>query len=168
MIVTDRAAQRQSHENRGHRLGAVNGVAHQNFVVDGTAFAGRHVATVESGGDALFDGRFGEQVAGKLLDRELIESLVLVEGVDDPLAILPQRAFVVEMQAVRVAIPHQVEPITRHVFAESFRLEQPIDHAFVRTRLVVVQERIDLGRRRRQAGQIERRAADQRRFLRWS
>jgi hypothetical protein len=45
----------------------------------------------------------GKEIAGDLLDRELVEGLVLVEGGDDPVAIGPDVAEVVEVEPVGVA-----------------------------------------------------------------
>src|SRR6185503_4865964 len=42
---------------------------------------------IEPGGNFLFEGRVGKEVAGELFDRELIKRHVFIEGLDDPLAI---------------------------------------------------------------------------------
>ena len=91
--------------------------------------------------------------------------LVAVEGVDDPVAVGPDLAVVVEVQAVGVAVAGGVEPEPRHVLAVAGRLEQAVDDLLVSLRRRVGQEGVDLFEGRRQAGQVERHAADQGRLL---
>ncbi len=43
-----------------------------------------HVVPVEAGGDLLLPRRVREQIAGELLDRELVEGQVAVEGARSP------------------------------------------------------------------------------------
>ncbi len=90
-----------------HRHGGfdpVGGVDDLVFRRDEAAFRGGRIAAVEAGGDPLFEGRFRQQVAGELLDGELVEGHVGIEGVDHPVAVRPDRAVVVEVEAVGVGI----------------------------------------------------------------
>ena len=86
----------------------------------------------------------GQQVAGELLDDEPVERLVGVEGVDDPVAVGPGLAIVVEVQAVGVAVAGGVEPEPRHVLAVAGRVEQAVDDLLVSLLRRVGQERVDL------------------------
>ena len=104
----------------------------------------------------------GQQIARKLLDRELIEGLIAVEGVDHPIAIGPDFAIVVEMDAVRVGVAGGIEPVARPMFAPALRGEQLIDVVLVGVGRGVVDECFDLLGRRRQARQIEAQAPGQR------
>ncbi len=101
------------------------------------------MAAIESGGDDLVEGRLGEQIAGKLLDDELVERLVPVEGADDPVAIGPDLAVVVEVQAVGVAVPGGVEPEPRQVLAVLGGFQEPVDDPLIGTLGAIVQERVD-------------------------
>ena len=109
---------------------------------------------------------FGQQVAGQLLDRELVERLVVVEGVDHPVAVGPDLAVVVDVDAVRVGVAGGVEPVAAAMLAPVRRSQQLID-------VLLVSASGDLGSRRRepgpprrpgrrQAGQVEADAAGQR------
>ena len=100
-------------------------------------------------------GRAGQHVAGELLDRELIERHVGVEGVDDPIAIRPDRARPVLLVAVGVGVAGQVEPAPRPALAVMRRSQQSIDQRLVGSRRWVVDEGVDLFGRRRQADQVE-------------
>ena len=100
--------------------------------------------------------RFGQQVAGQLLDRELVERHVAVEGVDDPVAIGPDLAVVVEVDAVRVGIAGGVEPVAAAVLAPVRRRRAAGRPASRRRRATVsltnASTSAGLGR---QAGQVE-------------
>ena len=121
------------------------------------------MVAVEAGGDLLVERRVRQQVAGELLDRELVERHVAVEGVDHPVAPAPHRPVAVALVAVGVGVAGARRASGRHALAVARRGEQAIDHLLVGVRRLVREEGIDLRGRRRQAGQVERDAADQRR-----
>ena len=101
-----------------------------------------------------------KHVARDLLDREPVEGHVRVEGVDHPVAVGPDRAAVVLLVAVGVGVAREVEPVARPALAVVRRGEQAIDEPFVGVGTFVGQKRVDLRGRRRQAGQVERDAAE--------
>ena len=106
----------------------------------------------------------GQQVAGDLLADELVVRLVVVERVDDVVAIAPGvRVGEVPRRAGRLAVAGDVEPVPAPAFAERGRGEQPVDDLLEGVGRRVVDEGVDLLGRRRQAGQVERDPADQRR-----
>jgi hypothetical protein len=82
-----------------------------------------------------------------LLDNELVERLVVVEGIDHVIAIQPDRPLIIQVQAVRVAISRHIEPIPRLLFAKPRRLQQLIDEPFISVGRSVCQKRIDFHRR---------------------
>ena len=104
-----------------------------------------------------------QHVAGHLLPDEAAIGLVRVEGPDDVIAIGPGviAAFVLVV-AVRVAVVDHVEPVPAPALAVARRRQQAIDQLLVGVRRVVLDEGVDLLRRRRQAVQVEGQAADQR------
>ena len=104
----------------------------------------------------------GQQVAGQLLDREAVEGHVLIEGLDDPIAIGPDLAVIVEVDAVAVGIAGGVEPVAGPMFAPMRRLHQAVGQLLVGLRRRVVDKGLDHLRRRRQAGQIETQPPGQR------
>ena len=108
VVVARRAAGRESEPHRGHRLDAILGVDRFILGRNRSALARGGQATVETGGDFLVDGRFGQQVAGHLLDRKPVERHVLFERVDHPIAVGPDRAVVVDVDAVGVGVAHGV------------------------------------------------------------
>ena len=106
-------------------------------------------------------GRLGQQVSGKLLDREPVERLVVVEGRDDPVAPLPHVSAAVDVETVRVGVTGQVQPLHRHAFAVVRGVEQAVDLLLVGVRAGVGEELPHIGGLWRQARQIETQSAQQ-------
>ena len=161
VVVADRAARGEAHPDAHGGLGAVDGVAEEQLFVDRAAFAGGDVATVEAAGDALLAGHVRQEVAGELPGGELIEGQVVVEGLHDPVAVGPHAALVVEVQAVGIGVAGGVEPAAGHVFAVADGTEQALHDAFIGARGGVLEEGVDLGRRGRQAREVEGHATDE-------
>ena len=102
-------------------------------------------------------------VAGELLEDEAVVRLVGVEGADDVVAVAPGVGpRFVELVAVGLGVAGEVEPVpapalavvrARRAAGRSPSRRRPGDLSF--------DERVDLLRRRRQAGQVERDAADE-------
>ena len=111
--------------------------------------------TVEGGGEFLVAGGTGEEVAGELLDDELIDGEVVVEGFDDPIAVGPGIGFDIGLVAEGIGVAGDIEPRRGHAFAEAGRGEQAIDDSFFRGGGGVGEEGIELGLGRRQSGEIE-------------
>ena len=106
----------------------------------------------------------GERVAGELLEDEPGERRVAVERADHVVAIGPGgRPRQVGLVALALAEPDDVEPVPAPALAVMGRGQQPVDQR-------LVGQRVGIGRRTRrpasgvgrQAGQVERDAADQR------
>ena len=71
--------------------------------------------------------RARQQVAGDLLDDELVVGQVAVEGVDDPVAVEADLARLVLLVAVGVGVAGGVEPDPAPALAVVRRVQQPID-----------------------------------------
>ena len=160
-VVALDACHRQAHPSRRDGVDPITGIDGQELVGDHAALGRGRVAPVETRGDELCIRRILEQVTSQLLDRELVEGLVVVEGLDDPVAVAPHRALVVQVQPVGVRVACEVEPAARHVLAEARRGEQAVDLALVGVRPVVGEEGVQLLGRRLEAGQVVRQAAQQ-------
>ena len=68
---------------------------------------------MKPGGDALVCGGIRQQVTGDLFDRELIEWHILIECLDDPVAVGPDRSRVVFFVTIGVRISGEIEPFAR-------------------------------------------------------
>ena len=130
------------------------------FFVDAAFLVDLGVA-MEAGGDFLAFGGVGQEVAGELLDGELVEGHVGVEGVDDPVAEFPDLAGGVDGIAVAVGVAGLVEPPAAPAFAVVGALEEAVDEFGVGLVGGVGEEGGDFFRGRGEAGEVERDAADE-------
>ncbi len=106
------------------------------------------------------------QISGDLMDDELVEREVAVEGIDDPVAIAPGLGQLatggagLRVGVVVVGIAGHVEPVPRPALAIGRRGQEPIDDLLERRGRTIGNERRDLFRGWREAGQVERGATD--------
>ena len=70
-------------------------------------------------------------------------------------------AVAIDLIAVGVRVPREVEPVHREVFAEARMPKQPVDDFLVGVGRVVIHEPVNLGQRRRQPGEIKRQPTNQ-------
>lgn len=104
VIVALRAIGGEAEVDPADGLDAVCGIEGEVFFVDGSTFIGGDVAALESGGDELLGGGIGEEISSDLVGGELVEREVVVEGGDDPIAVGPHFAIVIEVHAMGVGI----------------------------------------------------------------
>ncbi len=103
------------------------------------------------------------QVARDLLLQEAVVGQVGVERFDDVVTEPPSvELVVVEFMTVRFGPAHQVQPVSPPALPVVRRAEQPFDGPHVGSLGGIGQERVDLGRCRRQASQIEGHSSQQR------
>src|SRR5262249_43512016 len=110
VVVALAAVEREPEpDGAGGRDPVVDGVPAELQRV-GPALLVQHRVAMEAGRDFLVQVRPGQHVAGELLDCELVERLVVIQGADDPVAVEPHGPRAVLFVAVRVRVPGQVEP----------------------------------------------------------
>src|SRR5262245_51862633 len=117
VVVTLRATQRDTEE---HRRGRVHSVEHgldAELLGVNAAFLINLRVAIKPGGDLLADGRVLQQIAGELPDRKLVEGQVVIERVDDPVAVCPDGPRRVERIAIRVSVTGCVQPPASPAFA---------------------------------------------------
>ena len=101
-----------------------------------------------------------------LFQDEAVVRLAVVEAPDDVVAIAPGVGTLEIIRvAGRVGVAGDVEPVTAPAHTVARRAEQPLDKILVGCIGRVGEERLDLLRRGRQAGQVESDAANQRQFI---
>ena len=113
--------------------------------------------------DAVWQSRVlrRDLVAGDLLGQEAVERLVAVQGVDHVVAEPPGVGNVaVVLVALGLGEADHVEPVLRPALAVARAGQQPVDEPLERVGRLVSLELLDLLGRRRQAGQVERYAAE--------
>jgi hypothetical protein len=104
VVVAGGAADGEAEEGGAEGFGAVAGVVGVDFLGDGSAFVGGDVAADVAGGDPFVGGFCGDEVAGDLFADELVVGFVGGEGADDVVAVGPDGADVVEVEAVGVGV----------------------------------------------------------------
>ena len=87
VVVALAAAHGRAEPGIGHGPHAVTGILGQILAGLCAALSRHHVQAVEASRHKLLGGRVGKQVAGELLDGELVEGLVAVERVDHIVAV---------------------------------------------------------------------------------
>ena len=167
VVVALAAVRGEAHVNPAHRLHAVRRHVHQVLLVDGAAFVCGDVATLEAGGDELRFGWVRQEITGDLFNGELVEGLVVVERTDDPVAIRPHLAVVVEVEAVGVAVAGGIEPVAPTMLAPFLRLHELIHELLIGIGRLVFHERFHSFWSRRKAGQIKREPANERATVRF-
>jgi hypothetical protein len=124
-------ADRHAQPDRARRIDAIDDGIKTEFQRIDPAFLVDHRIAMEAGGDPLPDRRFRQHVAGQLLDGELIERHIRIDGLNDPIAIGPHRAGSVFLVAVGVGISCQVQPAACPAFAVQRRSQQSIHQFFI-------------------------------------
>ena len=165
MIVAACAADGEAEPDGRSCLEPIGDILDAILLIDDSGFASNHVIAVETRRDLLLGGRVGQQVTGELLHGKLIEGHVAVECPDHPVAPRPDLAGVVAEEAVGIGVARSVEPVGRHAFAVARRGQQPIHGALVGVGADISQKFVERRRRRRQAGEVERNAAEERRLV---
>ena len=167
MVVADRAAGSQAEPDLRCGFGPVAVIEHEVLFRDRPSLVRRDVATVEAGGDLLVERAIREQISRELFDGKLVKRHVAVEGVNQPFAVRPVLAEVIEVDAVGVGIAGGVEPVAAPVLAPVLGLHQLVDELLVDIRGRVVHELLDELRRGRQASDVEAEAAGERSLIRF-
>ena len=104
-----------------------------------------------------------QQIPRDLLHGESVERLVFVKGTDHVIAIWPHVPAIVGVIARRVRKAHEVQPPHRHTLAELFRGQQSLHELPVSIRRGVIDKSVHVSGLRRQAQEVERKTACERR-----
>jgi hypothetical protein len=161
VVVARGAARGEAQPDSGHRLDAVLRVDRLVFGRDRAALAGRGEAAVVTGGDFLVERRLGQEIARHLLDGELIERQIPPKRPDYPVAVRPDRAVVVDVDAMCIRITDRIQPLAAELLGAGIGRQQAVDRAVVGGGRWVARKRRELLRRGRESGEIERDPAEQ-------
>ena len=117
---------------------------------------------IKAGGRDAVGVAIRKLVASQLLHDETVVRLVLVEGANDVVAVFPHQILpAVPLVPVCLGKANKVEPMPPPLFAIPIRGQQLVDDFLERARRRVGEKRLDLRRRRRQAGQVVASPANQ-------
>ena len=112
VVVALGTADRQAEPNRADRVDAVDRFLETLFTSFDSGFAVLRAIAEQAGSDPLFDSCVRQEITGDLLDGELVERHVAVEGIDHPMTpapgVGPQRVALI---AVAVSVAGGIEPM---------------------------------------------------------
>ena len=161
MVVATSATDGQAEPGLAGGLEAIDDGFDEPFLSDVAALAIETGVAIEPGGDELIAGGIGQEIAGELVDGELVEGLIAIEGFDHPVAPGPHVAGTVGLKSIAVGVAGEVEPLGRHAFPITRGGEEAIDPFLVGIGRGVGEELLHLARGRRDAGQIEGNASNE-------
>ena len=93
---------------------------------------------IVAAGDFLVHRRVGQQVAGKLLGGELVERQIVIERLDDPVAVRRDRMILIAVVTDGVGVTDEIKPVTGQALAKPRRRQQFVHHARIGLRRLVV------------------------------
>ena len=140
---------------------AIAGVLRQILLRLRAAFAGHHVQPVEARGDFILGRGIRQQVAGKLLNRELVEGFVFIERIDEVIAVRENIFVLIAVITNGVRESHDIQPRHGHALAKMRRGEQPIHLPLVGVGPLVIDESFDFFNGGRRADEVETDPAQQ-------
>ena len=155
VVVALGAAHGQPHKGGPHRIDPIHHVLVKVLVRIGAALVIGHVVAHEASGHALTDGRIGQEIARQLLDGELIEGLVGIEGIDHPVPPQPHEPDAIKVVSARVGVARQIKPVLTDSLSIMLRIHQTIDEALISIRTLVSEEGVDFLHSGRQTGEVE-------------
>ena len=161
VVVALRASSRLTEPDGADGAHAVSEIA--GFVVLGLSatFLGREEETVKGGADLGFLVGTREEVTGELFACEAVKGLVGVEGFDDVVAVRVDVSWGVGVVPDGVCKADDIQPVLRHLFAIVWACQQAVNEIFVGVRRLVVDESLNFGIGRWEAGQVKGQAPDE-------
>ena len=127
VVVAASAPQGQGEPGCPGGLEPIHHVLGLPLLIDGPELGVEPVVPVEPRGHLLPEGGVGEEVAGQLLEGELVERHVGVERLDHVVPPAPHGAPGIALKPAAVGVPGHVQPAGGHVLAVAGALEKPVD-----------------------------------------
>ena len=103
----------------------------------------------------MIDATTRDQVACKLFMREAIERQVVVECVNDVVAVRRGMMVLVAVVTYCVGKANEIEPVNSHPLAEMLAREIAVDHTLILTGIAASHKPLNILGRRRQAEEVE-------------
>ena len=158
VVVTTGTTQGQTQKDSPCRIDAINDRFDPVLLKIDASFHVDEGIAMETGRNELFGCRIREQVTCNLLGHEPVKRQVTVQGVNDPVSIHPNFAGIINVIAVGISVPSQVQPVTTPTFSIMRRAQQTLDQFLISIRAIVCKKSIHLSGFRQQAKQVEARA----------
>ena len=142
---------------------AVRGILCDIFLGLDPPFTRHHPESIETSRDELLGGGIFQQITRKLLGDEFVERLVLIEGLDDVIAIRKNSDILIAVVADGVGKTNDIEPRDRHALTESGALKETGDFR-IKGSLEILSGCLfksdHFGRCGRETGEIKRKASE--------
>ena len=152
--VALRAAHRQPHPHLHRCVHPVANRLGAKLLVVGATLGVRLGVAMERRREQLVARWLRQQVAGQLLDGELVVRHILIECLDHPVAIFPDDAQRVRAVAGRVRITGEIKPNPRPAFAVGRPGHEVVHQQLVGVGALIVHERLHIAGCGRQPGQV--------------
>ena len=108
VIVALGTAECEAKHRFAKRLDSIRIVVGEVLVWDGAAFVRYHVIALETRRDQVRFGVIGHEIASKLFRQEVVIRLVVIEGLDHPIAPEPHLPAAINGEAVGVRITRRI------------------------------------------------------------
>ena len=162
VVVAAAAFERETQERRAKGGHAVVDIRHAVFLFHRAPLGFLLMQAVEGRRQPLLWAGFREQVAGELPESKVVPRQIVVKRGNYPVPPRPHvRPLAVDLEAIAVGIPCEVEPVGRHPLPIPRTCQQPVEQPLIGLGARVGKERVDLIDRGGQARQIKRHAANQ-------
>ena len=162
MAVALRARDGQSQPSASDGVHAINDRLNAKLLRLDAALHVDHGIPEKTGGNALIPRGVRHQVAGELINGELVKRQIAIQRADHPVPIGPDGPGAVLFKAVRIGIPSDIQPVTAPLLAVVRRLQQAFHHLLPGVGGMIGHEGIDVLGCRRKAGQIQADSSNQR------
>ena len=117
MAVTLAATERQAEPLRADGIHAVDHILDTGLLRVTTALAIGHVIAMETGRELLIRSSVWQEIARKLLNRELVIRHVHIERSNDPIPPRPVRARLIGLVTIRIRVSRTIQPHHGHALA---------------------------------------------------
>ena len=163
MVMAAGATDCQTQPDRERRIDPVDYIFNLILLWNDASFGIAAVIAIETGSNPLLQCRLGEQVTRELLNRELVEGHIGIEGIDHPVPPTPHRSGTIVLITTGICIPRGVEPNQAHAFTKMLRIQKSINNSLIGIRGIISQKTLNLFQRWWQSSQIHRDTTNQRR-----
>ena len=117
VVVTLGAAHGAAEPRGGNGANPLGTVFRQILLILRATLAGHHVQPIVTGGDELLRRGIGQQIARQLLDGELVEALVPIEGIDHVVAVRKDALILIAMKSNGIGEPRNIQPPHGHALS---------------------------------------------------
>ena len=121
----------ESQPDRARGSNAIEDAVDSELLRINTAFLIDLSVAMKAGRNTLIIGGFRQEVARQLFDRKLIERHIAIQGIHNPVTVLPDLSWSIDRIAIAVRIASLIQPPASPAFSVSRTLQKPIHNLLV-------------------------------------